>query len=165
MVAPSTPPASPEVPPSTPAAPAVPAIVDPYRVYNFKLLIQGVVEGHFTACTGLGVKVDVVKYREGGVRQVVRVIPGQVDYEPVTLHYGLTASRELFDWLMTAVNGNVERKNVSIVMLDSQGENEVMRWNLTNAWAAAWRGSFLDAMSKEIAVESVTLVYEMLERA
>src|SRR5450432_917157 len=98
---------APTVPPTPPPAeptPATPgAIVDPYRAYSFKLEIQGAVEGHFTACSGLGINVSVIKYREGGLRQVVRTIPGQVEYEPVTLHYGLTASRELFDWLMTAV--------------------------------------------------------------
>ncbi len=149
----------------TPGGGAPGAVIDPYRAYNFKLEIQGIVEGHFTACSGLGVTVGVIKYREGGLRQVVRTIPGQVDYEPVTLHYGLTASRELFNWLMTAVQGNVDRKNVSILMLDSQSANEVLRWNLANAWVASWRGAFLDAMSQEVAIESVTLVYETLERA
>ncbi|NIM94252.1 MAG: phage tail protein [Anaerolineales bacterium] len=140
-------------------------ITDPYRAYNFKLIIEGKTEAHFTACKGLGVKVDAIKYRQGGERQVVRAIPGQVEYEPVTLYYGLTDSRELFEWLMTAVNGNVERQNVSILMLDSEGVSEVTRWNLENAWPAVWRGASLDAMSHEVAIESLTLVYEGLQRA
>lgn len=141
------------------------AIVDPYRAYNFKLEVRGLVEAHFTACTGLGVSVDVIKYREAGVRQIVRTIPGQVDYEPVTLHYGLTNSRDLFDWLMSAVEGKVSRRNVSIMMLNTEGVREVMRWNLSNAWAASWRGAKLDAMSKDVAIESMTLVFDRLERA
>ena len=39
----------------------------------------------------------------------------------------------------------VERKNVSIVILDSQGVTEVMRWNLNDAWPAEWNGALLDA--------------------
>ena len=40
--------------------------VDPYRAYNFKLQINGVNQGHFTECSGLGIKIEPVKYREAG---------------------------------------------------------------------------------------------------
>ena len=138
---------------------------DPYRAYNFKLLIEGVTEGHFTEVSGLGIKVEAIEYREAGNAQVVRRIPGQIAYGPVTLRYGLTNSRELWDWLLTAVQGRVERKNPSILMLDSEGVTEIMRWDLINAWPAEWHGAPLDALNNEIAIESLTLVYESIERA
>lgn len=138
---------------------------DPYRAYNFKLVIQGVGEGHFTECSGLGVRVNVIRYREGGNNQVIHCIPGQVQYADVTLRYGLTASRELWDWMLTGVNGNVERRNVSILMLDSAGALEVMRWDLIDAWPSEWRGTVLDALTHEVAIESLTLVFEQLQRA
>src|SRR5438093_13740790 len=78
---------------------------DPYRAYNFKLEIQGVTEGHFTECSGMGIKVQTIKYREGGTGQVVHCIPGPVEYGDITLRYGLTASRELWEWFMSAVKG------------------------------------------------------------
>jgi phage tail-like protein len=138
---------------------------DPYRAYNFKLVIQGMTEGHFTECTGLGIKVDAIKYREAGNSQVVRRLPGQVEYADVTLRYGLTDSHELWDWFMSSVEGKVERKNVSILMLDPDGVTEVMRWDLIDAWPSEWRGALLDAMSHEAAIESLTLVFESMERA
>jgi phage tail-like protein len=51
------------------------------------------------------------------------------------------------------------------VLLDNDGTTEVMRWNLVNAWASQWRGTMLNAMSREVAIESLTLVFEMLDRA
>lgn len=138
---------------------------DPYRAYNFKLVIQGITEGHFTECVGMGIKVQAIKYREGGTNQVVHCVPGQVEYGDVTLRYGLTASHELWDWFLTAVTGKVARKNVSILMLDSDGVNEIMRWDLINAWPSEWRGALLNAMNSEVAIESLTLVYETLERS
>lgn len=143
----------------------MPEYTSPYRSYNFKLSIQGVTEGHFTECNGLGVSVDVIRYREAGSDQQLRCLPGPVNYSDVTLRYGLTDSRELWDWLMTAVDGQVERKNISILMLDAEGVNEVMRWNLINAWPSEWRGTMLDAMSREAAIESLTLVFESVDRA
>jgi phage tail-like protein len=139
--------------------------VDPYRAYNFKLLIEGVTEAHFTMCTGLGVAVEAIKYREAGNNQVVRRIPGRVEYADVTLSYGLTNSRDLWEWFLTAVNGTVERKNISILMLDSDGVTEMMRWNLVDAWPREWRGAPLDALSQEVAIETLTLVFESMERA
>lgn len=138
---------------------------DPYRSYNFKLEIGGISEGHFTECSGLSVKVQSIEYREAGNNQVVQHIPGPTNYDPVTLKYGLTKSRELWDWVMKAASGDVQRKNVSIMLLDSQGGSEVMRWNLLNAWPSEWKGATLSASEKAVAIESLTLVFDRLERA
>lgn len=137
---------------------------EPYRAYNFKLDINGVTEGHFTECTGLEVHVEPIRYREGGTTQVVHCLPGQVTYGDVTLRYGLTASTELWQWLMSAVHGRVERRNPSILMLDSAGSEEVMRWDLINAWPSYWRGAPLDALSREAAIETLRLCCETLQR-
>lgn len=138
---------------------------DPYRSYNFKLEIGGVAEGHFTECSGLSVKIEPIAYREAGNHQLVRHIPGPVDYTTVTLKYGVTKSRELWDWLLKSAEGNVERRNVTIVLLDSQGDNEVMRWNLVDAWPSEWQGAALNASEKSLAIETLTLVFDRLERA
>jgi phage tail-like protein len=138
---------------------------DPYRGYNFKLEIQGVTEAHFTECSGLGVRVNTIQYREAGGGQVVRRLPGPVEYADVTLRYGLTQSAELWEWMMSAVQGRVERKNISIVMLSDDGVTPVLQWDLFEAWLAEWHGAMLDAMGREAAIETMTLVYERMERA
>lgn len=151
--------------PETPPTGAEPGtVVDPYRAYNFKLEIQGVTEGHFTRCDGLNIRVHAIRYRQGGMSQVVHSLPGPVEYGDITLRYGLTSSRDLWDWFLTAVQGRVQRKNVSVIMLGSDGTTEVMRWNLVNAWAREWQGAVLDAMGREAAIESLTLVFDTLER-
>jgi len=138
--------------------------VDPYRAYNFKLEIQGVTQGHFTRCDGLRIDVEALKYREGGLNQIVHRIPGRVEYGDVTLEYGLTSSTECWQWFMKAVEGTVERKNVSIVMIDNDGSTRRMQWDLIDCWPSSWRGAPLDALSNEIAIESLTLVYGSLKR-
>jgi phage tail-like protein len=139
--------------------------VDPYRSYNFKLLIQGVTEGHFTECSNMSIKIDAIPYREGGTQQVVHRLPGQVEYGDITLRYGLTASHELWNWMMSAVKGKVERKNVSIAMLDADGVSPATQWDLVNAWPCSWRGAPLNARGSEAAVEELTLAFESLDRA
>ncbi|HKU31148.1 phage tail protein [Arthrobacter sp. NyZ413] len=150
--------------PSTPAPAAQPGnVVDPYRAYNFKLVIQGVVQGHFTKVEGLGLKIDRILYRSGGENSTVRVIPGQVEYTPVTLRFGLTDSTEMLQWLFKAVDGRVERRNVSIAMLNDAGSAEVRRWNLIGAWPCDWFGAPLDALGKDLAIESLSIAYDRLE--
>lgn len=138
--------------------------VDPYRAYGFKLLINNIAEGHFTEVTGLGVQVERISYREAGNQSVVRAIPGRVTYPAVTLRFGLTDSTDLWDWLMTAVEGKIQRRHASIVMLDPSGTTEVLRWNLLHAWPQEWYGAPLDAMSRELAIETLVLAHEGLQR-
>ena len=152
------------MPNGTPAAAPAGTVPDPYRNYNFKLEIQGVTQAHFTECSNIGVRVEAIAYRQGGIQQVVHRLPGRVEYADVTLRYGLTASTELWQWFQTAVTGNVQRRNVSIILLGSDGFTEAMRWNLVNVWPREWRGAPLDALGQEVAIETLTLVFETLER-
>ena len=96
-------------------------VQEPYRGYNFKLDIGGKTQGHFTYVSGLGAEVEAIEYRAGGQSQVVHRLPGRVSYGEVTLSYGLTASDDLWKWFLSAVEGNVQRRHVSIILLDSAG--------------------------------------------
>lgn len=137
---------------------------DPYRAYNFKLQIQGVTEGHFTECSGLNARVQSISYREAGTN-VVHKLPGPVEYGDVTLRFGLTRSKDLWNWFMNVAKGKLERKNVSIVMLDNDGVTDAFQWNLTDAWPSGWEGASLNALGQEAAIESLTLTFESLDRA
>lgn len=138
--------------------------VDPYLSRNFKLLINNVTGALFTGVSGLGFSIENISFREAGNNTIVRAVPGRITYTPVLLSAGMSASAELWDWIATVVRGKVSRRNVSIAMLDSTGSSEVMRWNLLNAWPQEWRSGPLDAMSRELAIESLVLAHEGLER-
>lgn len=139
--------------------------VDPYRNYNFLLQIQDVAEARFTECVGLGLRIQPIRYRESGAGQIVRALPGPVDYGEVTLRYGLTSSLDLWTWMQAAARGTVQRRHVSVVMLDSDGAREAMRWNLLNAWPCEWRGAALDALGREAAIEELHLAFDSLDRS
>ena|SRR5438309_9758829 len=138
--------------------------VDPYRSYNFRLEINGVTEAYFHECAGIGVKIHKVRWRNGGNSQTVHCLPGRVEYSDIRLRYGLTNSADMWQWLQSAVKGCVQRKNAAIVLLDNDGIKEAMRWNLSQAWIAEWNGPSLNALSNEVAIEEMVLVYETLQR-
>ncbi len=138
--------------------------VDPYKNFTFLVEIDGITQAGFQECSGLDSTTDPIEYREGGDNTTVRKLPGKTTYSDITLKWGLTDSRELWDWRKTIVNGRVERKNCSIIVLDTEG-SEVVRWNFFDAWPSKWEGPSFDAKANDIAVESLTIVHEGLERA
>src|SRR5687767_2179248 len=97
---------------------AAPTRHDPYKNFPFRVEIEGLTSTGFAEVSGLSATAEVIEYREGADITSTRKLPGLIKYANVTLKRGITASRELFDWWMTVVNGNVQRRNVLIVLLD-----------------------------------------------
>lgn len=138
--------------------------VDPYKNFRFLVEIDNIIQAGFSACSGFGSDVEVVQYREGGDAATVRKLPGKVSYPDITLKWGVTDSRDLYDWHMTAVNGQIERKNGSIILLDDTGQEKI-RWNFFEAWASKWDGPDFDAKGNDAAIDTLTISCEGLERA
>lgn len=142
---------------STPAS-------EPLRDFHFQLEIAGVTAGHFTEVNGLGLRVHPIRYREAGIGQIVRTLPGPLEYGEVTLRYGLTENHDLWDWMQSTVQGQTQRRNISIIVLAQDGASESLRWNLINAWPCEWQGAALDARGREVAIETLKLAFDQLER-
>ncbi|MBD3620240.1 MAG: phage tail protein [Gammaproteobacteria bacterium] len=141
------------------------AINETYRAYNFVLKIQDQDAGYFTEVSGLNVEIETIEYREGGAGPAVRKLPGRVKYGDVTLKWGLTENRELTDWLKAIAQGDIQRKDISVILRKPNGVEEATRWNLRNAWPCSWRGASLDASENEVAIETMVITHEGLERA
>lgn len=137
---------------------------DPYRNCNFLIEIDGITQAGFTDCSGLGSTTEPVEYREGGFH-TARKLPGQTKYTNISLKWGLSDSRELYDWYRKVVTGKTERRNGSIVVLDADGITEVVRWNFFNAWPTKMEGPSFSAKGNEVAIETLELAHEGLERA
>ena len=135
---------------------------DPYKRFNFLVQIEGINSAGFTEVVGLGTSVDVIDYREGGDR-TIRKLPGLRKFGNVTLKRGVTKSSELQDWHRNVLQGQIDRRNVAIILLDDGGQ-EVVRWILSDAWPLKWEGPSLDALSSEVAIEALELCCEGLER-
>jgi len=141
-----------------------------FRNYNFIAELGQGQTAYFTEVEGLSVTVRAIDYREGGSAgggaAPVRKLHGRVEYGDVTLRWGLTADMHIWEWLMKAVSGDIERRQVSIILLPPNGGSpEQTRWNLNNAWPTSWRGAKLDALAQGAAIETLVLAHEGLTRA
>jgi phage tail-like protein len=136
---------------------------DPYKNFNFLVEIDGIASAAFKSVSGLAGEVEVIEYREGSDRLTSsRKLPGRVRYANVTLKRGITSSRDLWDWWRTVAEGNTQRRNVAIVLLDD-ARNPVLRWLLRDAWIVKIEGPELDAGGNEVAIETIELAHEGLE--
>ena len=69
---------------------------------------------------------------------------------------------DLFEWWKSVRDGQVQRRNVTITLLDEQRQ-AVYRWLLRNAWPVKIEGPALNASGNEVAIETLELAHEGLE--
>ncbi len=135
---------------------------DPYRSFNFQLEIDGVPLGAFSEASGLTAEGDAVDYREGtDLQQNVRKLTGLRKYSNITLKRGYTQDKSLWRWYGNIVNGQPDRRDVTIVLLN-EARQPVLRWHAEAAWVNKIEGPSFKAAGNEIAMESVELVHEGL---
>jgi phage tail-like protein len=137
---------------------------DPYSALNFLVELEGISIGAFKECSGLTSELTVIEYRNGSDRGTVHKLPGMRKFTNITLKRGITKDRQLWDWHKTALDGSVQRKNGSIVLLDDSGQ-EVLRWNFHQAWPTKYEAPSFNASSNEVAIETLEIAHEGLELA
>ncbi len=136
---------------------------DPFFAYNFLAEVNGLVVGGFSEVSGLQAEVEVQDYREGGLNDYVHKLIGPTRYPSnLILKHGLTDRNELWEWYQQVLQGIIDRRNLSIILLDNAGD-ERRRWNFLKAYPMRWQGPQLRAAGNEIAVQSLELVHRGLD--
>lgn len=136
----------------------------PYKKYRFRLEIDGIDQAGFSEVSGFDANVDVIEYREGDspVTSPVK-LPGLTKYGNVTMKWGVTDSLSLYDWIKGISEGTIERKTVTITVLDDAGDSKAS-WQLLNAWPTKYTAPDFNASASEIALESLELAHEGMTR-
>ena len=138
---------------------------DPYRGFNFRVEIDGIHRAGFREASGLDSSQDPIEYREGDDKVLtVRKLPGLNKYGNISLKWGISDDADLEKWRQSLATGKVERKNLSIVLLDEIG-SEKARWNVREAWPTKWTAPSLNATSNDIAIETIEIAHEGVVRA
>ena len=135
----------------------------PYGKFRYTVEIDGITAGGFSEVTGFDASIDVMEYREGDMVQTPMKIPGLKKYGNITLKKGLADSIALYEWLDKGVTGEVERKTITITLLDAT-ESAVASWRVINAWPVKYTGPDFNAASSEVAVETLEVAHEGMTR-
>jgi phage tail-like protein len=145
------------------------AFGDPVGNYNFKIEIEGVDAGHFTAVDGLNIEQEVIEYQNGD-DPLLRKRPGRVKYGDITLKKGYLATTVLNDWIEQARcgHGQYQRKAMSIVLhnnADPGSGGDIKRWNCHQCFPKSWKMSSLDGKGNDVLTEEMVIVIEYFEEA
>lgn len=135
------------------------ARVDPFRGYRFRLEIGGLVAAGFSEVSGLEAQMQPEDYQEGG--GLTHKLPTRFEYPALTLKRGLTDSRELWEWVSTALSGRPStevRRTVQVYLGDPVGE-DVWGWEVSDAYPVRWAGPELQADQGAVAVETIELAH------
>lgn len=134
----------------------------PSPAYHF-IVEWGGTKIAFAEVSGLNIEHEVVEYREGSSPEFMATkMPGMVKYSNITLKRGILKNdNEFFDWINTIQMNTVERRDVSISLLNESHE-PVITWRVKNAWPTKYSGPVLNANANEIAMESLELAHEGL---
>jgi phage tail-like protein len=136
---------------------------DPYKVFKFRVEIDGLTAAAFSEVSGLDSETAVIEYRTGSEPNSVRKLPGLTKYPNIVLKRGITQDAELWNWRQRVIDGDVDRRNGSIVLQDDNGADQV-RWNFRNGWPCKLQGPHLNARGNDVAIETLEISHEGLER-
>ena len=108
----------------------------PLPNYHFTVNWGGINAG-FMEVSGLDINIDIIEYRSGASPvQSVTKLPGLVRYSNVILKRGIVrGDNDFFNWINTVRQGNIERRDVVISLLNENHE-PVMTWHVHNAFPA-----------------------------
>lgn len=117
----------------------------------------------FTEVSGLDFETEVIEYRDGASPVYSKVkMPGQQKYSNITMKRGTFASdNEFYDWWNTVKLNTIERRDITIKLLNEDHEPVVI-WKALNAWPSKVQSTTLKADSSEAAIESIEVVHEGL---
>lgn len=117
----------------------------------------------FTEVTGLNIENELIEYRDGASPEYHKVkMPGLQKYGNITLKRGMfNGDNEFFQWLNTVSLSKVERRDVSIALLNENHE-PVYIWRVKNAFPVKVVAPDLKSDANEVAVETIEIAHEGL---
>lgn len=158
------------------------AKVDPYTNFNFRFILEidQIQVAGFAECAGLQMETKVFEYNEGGRNETTLKFPETTTFGNITLKRGITHSNELINWQLDIVDGRFSKlprpprdrkannppnqeKSIAIVLMDERGD-DVKRWNLIRAFPVKWVGPDLKATGNEVAIETLELAHEGIQK-
>jgi phage tail-like protein len=151
---------------------------DPYRNFNFRIVMGNVEVAACRKISGLTGSVEVVKFRAGNnLTSIDELSPGRARYEPITLESGLTTDKAFEDWALQLIRGELDgglrsaepdfRREVEIFVYDIENDQTkpVKHYVLHDAWVSKFTTlSELAAEANEILIQTLEFQHHGFHR-
>lgn len=135
----------------------------PEPKFHFKVTFGDVGVIDFQEVSGLDTEYDMMESQTGTSQSSLTVEQSNLGKQSdVTLKKGMFKDDETLFKYFSAVTMNViKRELVTIQLLDEAGA-PLFTWELKNAWPMKVSSTDLNAQSREVAIEEITLAHEGL---
>jgi phage tail-like protein len=136
---------------------------DPFPAFRFTITFDDLPPGGFSDCAGLQMETEVHEHMEGGVNSHSWKFATRSKQANLTLKRGIV-NKVLWDWYHDITNGTMKFRNATILVLDPSGSNQLLEFQVTQAFPVKWVGPELSAAQNNLAVEAVEFAHQGLDR-
>jgi phage tail-like protein len=136
---------------------------DPAPAFRFTVTFEDLPPGGFSDCTGLQSETEVQEYAEGGLLTHTWRLPGRAKQSNVTLKRGIV-DKVLWDWYEAIRSGRFRSRNASILVHDASGSDDLVEFQLVDAFPVKWIGPELSAGGNNLAIETLEVAHQGLLR-
>jgi phage tail-like protein len=136
---------------------------DPVTAARFAIVVDGQQVAAFSELQALtsGYETEDIDVDQ---KETILTVPTKHRPPSVILKRGLTSDRALWDWHADAIqNGSRAWRDAELVMYDYEGR-PVARFTMINAWPSKLEVDTLSSGGQAVAMETLTLACERLER-
>jgi phage tail-like protein len=123
--------------------------------------------GVFVEVSGLSSETEVTEKRENkvGGLPVLKKLPGARKWGDVTLKRAVDGNLDLWKWRQQVEREGPEAAALdgTIELLDAKGR-PVTTYTFVNGWPSKYSGPHLNAASNDVAIETIEITHEGLER-
>jgi phage tail-like protein len=109
----------------------------PLQAYHFSVDWGGSNTG-FTEVSGLSIFFEAIQYRDGNLKEDISLkIPGLTKFSNIVLKRGLiSGDYDMYNWINTKVMGTIERRTLTIKLLNERHEPAVT-WKVLNSFSCS----------------------------
>lgn len=134
----------------------------PIPKFHFRVEWGGTNIG-FSEVSGMNIENKIIEYRDGISPEFSKIkMPGMREYSNITLKRGtFKGDNEFYKWLNTISLNTVERRDLTISLLNEKHEPVVV-WKIHNAFPIKVQSTDLKADGSEVAIEQLDLAHEGL---
>jgi phage tail-like protein len=139
------------------------ARLDPVTAFRFTVVFDDLPPGGFSDCSGLQLELETQEYAEGGLNTHTWRFAGRSKQTNVTLKRGIV-NRVLWDWFQASATGDFRSRNCTVTVHDASGTEDVLEFQLADAFPVKWLGPELSASQNNLAVETLEIAHQGLSR-
>ena len=132
---------------------------DPFPGYNFLVLFDHLPLAGFSEVSGISPETEVEEIKEGGQNEFVHKLPKQTQYGNLILKRGLSINPFLFMWYRDVVQGKIEPKDITILLLNHL-RIPIRWWTFYKTIPVKWVGPEFNSTSNETSFETIELTHQ-----